>query len=162
MVNLKRIANLLSENPDILVRSVVLNTAQEKGQVVHGARALNSQLPTYLRKETSDYDILTKKPKKVAQNVAEQLRKQTSKPVSVEKAVHKGTYKVKVGDDYVADYTQIKRKPKVKKIVGVNYYSIKGIKQNIQKRLKDNSKEFRKEKDSDSLRRIKLSEVDFN
>jgi hypothetical protein len=127
-MNLKRIANLLNENPDLLVRSVVLNTAQEKGQVIHGTRALNPQLPTYLRKETSDYDILTKKPKKVAQKVAETLKRYTSRPVSVEKAYHKGTYKVKVGDEYVADYTQIKSKPKVKKILGVDYYSIKGIK----------------------------------
>jgi len=161
-MNLKRIATILNENPDILVRSVVLDTAQRKGQVIHGARALNPQLPTYLRKETSDYDILTTKPKKSAQEVLERLKRYTSKPVSIEKAVHKGTYKVKVGDEYVADYTQIKSNPKTKKILGVKYQDVSTIKRNIQKRLKDPSKEFRKEKDSDSLRRIKISEDTFN
>lgn len=159
---IKQIKSIDSEKPDLQIRSLVLKVAQEKDQIIHGARASNQQLPSYLRKDTSDYDILTKKPKKVAKEVLERLKRVTSKEVTLNKGVHKGTYKIKVNGESVIDYTQLKSKPKTKKILGNKYYDIKGIKKNIQKRLKDKTKEFRSEKDSDALRRIKLSEETFN
>jgi glutamate synthase domain-containing protein 2 len=147
---------------DIRIRALVLNKAQSKGQIVYGARAINQQVPDYLKKKTEDYDILTKKPKKSAQELANEIRKITSKQVSVEPAKHKGTYKVKINGESVVDYTQIKRTPKTKFSWGNKYYDIKSIKQNIAKRVKDPTKEFRKEKDLDAFRRIKLSEELFD
>ena len=57
----------LKSKPDLIIRALVLNTAQKKGQIVQGTRALNPQLPPRLQRETEDYDVLTKKPKKSAQ-----------------------------------------------------------------------------------------------
>ncbi len=159
---LKKAINALKSNPDLLIRKIVLDTAQKKKQIIHGTRAVNPQLPSYLRKDTIDYDILTKKPKKVATEVLEKLKRATSQDVRLEKGKHKGTYKIKLNKESIIDYTQLKSKPKTKKILGNEYYDIKGIKRNIQRRLKDPSKQFRAEKDSDVLRRIKFSEETFD
>jgi hypothetical protein len=147
---------------DIQIRTLVLNKAQSKGQIIYGARAINQQVPTYLRKETKDYDILTKNPKKSAIELANDIKRVTSKQVSVEPATHKGTYKVKVNGESVVDYTQLKGTPKIKKSWGNKYQDIKTIKRNIQKRIRDPTKEFRKEKDLEALGRIKISEETFN
>jgi hypothetical protein len=161
-MNLKKVANILEEKPDLLIRSLVLNEAERKKQIIYGARALNVQLPTYLRKETADYDILTKTPKKSAKELINKLKKHTSRDIELKSAKHKGTYKVKINGKTIVDYTQLKKTPKTKKVYGVRYYDVKSIKKNIQRRLKDKSKEFRKEKDLDALKRIKLSEDTFN
>ena len=163
-MNIKRIAKILEEKNENLINEVVLTKAQKGNQIVYGARAINRQLPTYLNKDTSDYDILTKNPKKSAQEIALELNRRLGREeFSVSKAKHLGTYKVKDSKgETIVDYTQLKRMPKVKESWGNKFYDIKSIKHNINKRLRDKSKEFRWEKDKEALNRIKLSEETFN
>lgn len=155
-MDLKRISSLLENKPDLLVRQVVLDTAQQKKQIIYGARAINIQLPTYLKKPTRDYDILTKKPKKTAKEVALILNKRFGDDVfTVEKASHKGTYKIKYKGETVVDYTQLKKNPKTKKVFGVGYRDIKSVKRSTQRLAKKPGTEFRREKDLSTLKRIK-------
>ena len=104
-MNLKNIAGVLDKNPDLLIRGTILREA-EKGQIIHGAMATNVQLPGYLRKQTKDYDIYTRKPRKNAVEMAKKLNKRLgSNRYEVVKGRHKGTYKVKTKNgDTVIDY----------------------------------------------------------
>lgn len=157
-MNLKRIAKILESKNDLIINDVILNKAEKENQIIHGARAYNYQSPTYLKKKTYDYDIFTKKPKKVAREVAKELSRRLNKEVKVVKGIHKGTYKVKLDNETIVDYTQIKRKPKTKKFWGTEVKSIQSIKRNTQRLLKNPNTEFRREKDLDTLDRIKRIE----
>ncbi len=154
-MNLKRIASILENKNDLIVREVVLDTAQKKGQILFGARAFNIQSPERLRKKTTDYDILTKKPKKAAQETAKTLRRRLREDVEVVKGRHKGTYRVKVGGEVVVDYSQLKSNPKTKNVFGAKVKSIKSIKRSTQRLVKKKGAEFRRDKDIDTLSRIK-------
>jgi len=153
-MNLKRLAKILENKNDLIINEVVLNTALKDGQIVHGARAFNIQSPTYLRKKTIDYDILTKRPKKVAKEVAEKLSRRLGKKVDVVKGSHKGTYRVKLNDETIIDYTQLKRRPRTKKIWGTEVRHLKSIKRDAKRLIRDPKKEFRREKDISTLQRI--------
>jgi len=155
-MNIQRIAKILERQNDLKIRQIILDTAQKENQIVHGSRAFNIQAPYYLRKKTKDYDILTTKPKKSAQSVSKRLRRVLGKDVKVVKGYHKGTYKVKVNGRTIADYTQLKTKPKVKKHWGIKVRDIKSIKRDAQRLLK--KVPYRKEKDLDTLQRIKQIE----
>ena len=150
-MNLPKIARFLDK--DLVVNEVVLNKAQKEGQVIYGARAYNYQSPTYLRKTTYDYDILTKKPKRSAKEVVKELSRRLDEKVELSKGQHKGTYRVKVAGEVVADYTQLKKKPKTKKVWGVENRNLKSIKRNVQRLLKKDLP-YRREKDLDTFNRI--------
>ena len=49
-MNLKKLAG----QDELVIRKVVLDMAQKKGQVIHGAREFNVQVPAHLRKKTED------------------------------------------------------------------------------------------------------------
>ena len=157
-MNVKRIARLLDNSNDLVINEVVLEKARKKGQIIHGARAFNKQAPTHLKKKTTDYDILTSKPKKSAEELAKTLRRRLGKEVKVSKGSHKGTYRVKVNGEVVADYTQIKTIPKTKKVWGTKVKSLKSIKRSTQRIVKKPSAEHRREKDIGTLDRIKRIE----
>lgn len=154
-MNLKRIAQIIESKNDLIINEVVLNKAEQENQIIHGARAYNYQSPDYLKKKTYDYDIFTKKPKKVAQDVAKILSRRLNREVNVVKGAHKGTYKVKLGKETIVDYTQLKSKPKIKKIWGTEVKSIQSIKRNASRLIKRKDTEFRRQKDLDTLNRIR-------
>lgn len=154
--------NPLNADSNLTIREIILNQAQKKNQIIYGARATNRQLPTYLNKETKDYDILTKNPKKSANELAKEIEKYTSKKAVVTKATHKGTYKVKVDNEPIVDYTQLKRRYPTKLVLANKYKSLSSIKKSLQKSVKKKSNEFRREKDLDTLNRIKINEETFN
>jgi hypothetical protein len=153
-MNLQRIAKILETKDDLIINEVILTQADKKGQVIYGARAYNYQAPAHLKKKTFDYDILSKKPKKSAQETARALSRRLGKGVSVVRGSHKGTYRIKIGKETIADYTQLKSKPKTKKKFGIEVKSLKSIKRNTQKLLKNKKTEFRREKDLDTFQRI--------
>jgi hypothetical protein len=153
-MNLQRIARLVNKN-ELAINEVVLDHAQKNEQIIYGARAYNSQSPGYLKKKTYDYDVLTKKPKHSANAVAEILARRLGRKTEVVKGTHKGTYRIKIDDEPIVDYTQIRSKPKTKKIWGNSYRDLKSIKRNAT-RLSNNPKmEYRKEKDLDTLAKIR-------
>ena len=157
-MNIKRLAKILEGSNDLVINEAVLSVAKKRNQILHGARAYNIQSPTHLRKTTQDYDILTKQPKKSAEELAEKLRRRLGKDVKVSKDSHKGTYRVKIDGTVVADYTQIKTKPRTKKVWGTEVKSLKSIKQSTQRIVKNKSTEYRREKDLSTLDRIKKIE----
>ena len=153
-MNLQRIAKILETKNDLIINDVILNKVIKESQIIHGARAYNYQSPPYLKKKTYDYDILTKKPKKSAQEVAKNLSRRLGKEVKVIRGKHKGTYRLKLNNEVIADYTQMKSKIDTKKVIGIKSRSLKSIKRNIKKLVKNPKKEFRRQKDLDTLERI--------
>ena len=153
-MNLPRIAQLLENKNDMVINDVILSSAQKKSQVIYGARAYNIQSPDHLKKKTTDYDILTCNPKKAAQETAEKLRQRLGKKVEVVKGSHKGTYRVKLDNEVVVDYTQLKRKQKTKNSWGIKVRTLKSIKRNAQRLVKNPKTEYRRTKDLDTLQRI--------
>ena len=153
-MNLPRIAQLLENKNDMVINDVILSSAQKKSQVIYGARAYNIQSPDHLKKKTTDYDILTRNPKKAAQETAEKLRQRLGKKVEVVKGSHKGTYRVKLDNEVVVDYTQLKRKQKTKNSWGIKVRTLKSIKRNAQRLVKNPKTEYRRTKDLDTLQRI--------
>lgn len=161
-MNIKRIARLI-DSGDIAIKQTILEKAQKDKQIIYGARAINAQLPTSINKDTEDYDILTKKPKKSAKELVEELNKKGKNKYYVEKAMHKGTFKVKdINGKTVVDYTQLRRLPKTTKYLGNDYYDKSSIKRNIAKSLNKKENDYRLNKDKDTLQRIKLSEMMFD
>lgn len=153
-----------NSNRDLIIRDAVLNKASKEKQVIYGARAINSQVPSHLRKKTTDYDILTAKPKKSAKDLAYELNRRVGRnEYKVIHAKHKGTFKVKdAKENTIVDYTQLKRTPKVNNSWGNSYKKLSSIKTHIKKSLGKEGNEFRREKDLDALSRIEMSEKTFD
>lgn len=145
----------LASQDDLVIRQVVLDMAQEQKQVIHGTRALNEQVPSNLRRETKDYDILTHNPRKSAREVVKTLKRRLGNNFKVVSGKHSGTFKVQREGKTIVDYTQKKGKVPSKKILGVKYKAIKTIKRGTQKLVKKKGAEFRREKDIDTLSRIR-------
>jgi hypothetical protein len=147
-------------NPE-LAEGLIKTELAKRGLTVYGARATNIQLPNYLNKDTNDYDVLAKKPKKTALEIINKLNKEfDGEYFRLEKAKHKGTFKIKsnVTDKTVVDITQVKKFPKSKEHLGISYRSLPSIKKTVKNVLKSGKAEFRREKDLDLLNRIELSE----
>ena len=158
-MNLQSISKNLEKDDGLWLRGIILRQA-EKGQVIHGAMATNVQLPIHLRSKTKDYDIFTPKPKKSAVAMAKKLNRAIGEErYTVVKGKHEGTYKIKSKEGKtIIDYTQLKRKPKTKKIYGNEYHDIKSIKRNVKRLIKKPETEYRREKDVGTLERIRRLE----
>jgi len=52
------------DNVSHTYQHMIAETVKEKKQIVHGQRALNKQLPPFLRKPTFDFDLWVNEPKK--------------------------------------------------------------------------------------------------
>jgi hypothetical protein len=152
-MNVQRLAKLL-QNREQVIREVVLNKSKDNNLILYGARGFNAQVPGYLRKKTTDYDLLSKKPKRTAKEIAETLSRRLEGNVNVKKAKHKGTYKIQINGENIIDITQLKKKPKTKRIFGTEVKDIKSIKRNTQRLLKNPNTEYRREKDMDTFNRI--------
>jgi len=145
--------------------AIIKDEASKRGQIIHGTRALNQQVPTYLKRKTLDYDVYTKKAKSSAQRVAEKLNIAYGRDeFEVVAGKHKNTWKVKSKSSgkTVADYTGQGKKPQSVNVLGVRYASSEALKSKARKLLKEESKRFRWDKDIDTLRRIKLTEEAFD
>lgn len=137
------------------IRNIILNLAVKRNQIVYGQQSVNEQLPSYLKRKTKDYDILTKNPKESAQELAELLNKQNGN-YKVVKAIYGRTWKVKNEQgETIADYTRPGRLPNTKNVLGVKYADLEYSKRKAQKILKKPEASYRWEKDRDLIDRIK-------
>ena len=156
--------NILSYTQDKQgIANAILDMAVKEKQIIYGARATNIQLPKHLQRKTSDYDILAKSPEKSAKELVEKLNKRYGDRFKVEKGKYERTWKVRDIETgrTIADYTKTKgRKPKTKNVLGVKYANIDYSKGKVKKMLKDESLEFRRDKDIETLRRIKEGGVE--
>jgi len=147
------------KNP-VLAELILKSELIKRKLITYGARASNVQLPPYLRKKTTDYDVLANKPKRTALEILKKLNKEFGGEFfSIKKAEHKGTYKIvsNVTKKTLLDVTQKKRTPKTTTIRGITYRKLPSIKKAIQRVIKKPSTEFRREKDLELLQRINLS-----
>ena len=139
-----------------LIPNTILSVT-ERHETIHGGRAVNAQIPLFLRRKTNDYDIFTRIPKKDAKQTERVLDKRFGgNYFYTEPAEHKGTIKVKsyiTGETY-ADYTKPDRKLQRKKIGGIYYVSLGFMQGQAKRALKNKEAKFRHAKDRDMLNRI--------
>lgn len=140
----------------------IIKSVTDKHETVHGAKAVNVQVPVWLRKSTQDYDIYSRTPKRDAAQLERKLDNEFGGDFfNVETAKHKGTFKVKskVTGETVADYTKVQQKniPR-KNIGGIHFASLEFMKKQSMAAIRSKDAEFRRQKDIDMLNRIKIAQ----
>jgi len=138
----------------------ILDTYDSR-EIIYGARAINKQVPAFLKRHTEDYDILTPSPLKDARQTEKALDKTFGGDYfRVEEAKHKGTFRVvdNIRDEAVADYTKQETKVPFRRIGGKKYIKLSYVKDHIKKTLRDKTAKYRHAKDRDSLNRILIHE----
>lgn len=142
---------------------------RNEGNVMYGARAMNAQLPLFLHRRTTDYDIYSKAPKKSAHKMDKVLDKHSGGDnYYVKPALHPGTYKVidkgldnsrGTPDDVgIVDFTKPTRKVKVVKIRGIKYAHLSERVKDARKSIANPEFQFRHEKDRKDIYRIRLGQ----
>lgn len=153
---------LFDRNRNVINRFVRGFLAKKKVGIVHGTRATNAQLPRYLRRETTDWDVFVKKPKLRADQLEETLDKRFRGDVfDVKKGV--GSPGVKVwkikskkylGEEGFVDFATPNRMvPSIAKR-GVRFATLADQKKIALQNLRKAETKFRREKDLNLLRRI--------
>lgn len=147
---------------------IIKECTKKEGNIIYGARSIQAQLGLISR-ETEDYDIFSKNPKKSANKTEKKLDKSIGFDYYyTEPAMHPGTYKVKTkgydmkkgtkDDEGIADYTTTpKPKPKVKVIGGLMYRDLKEEIAAKKRSLADKQYAFRHPKDQRDLTIIRTS-----
>lgn len=139
----------------------IIKKLARKGKIIYGAKAINAQLPYYLRKPTYDFDIFSNTPKKDAEKLESELDYRYGRDsFTVKQAKHRGTWKVKskITNKTIADFTKKTTKIPSKRINSNEYARLKWIKQKIKENLKKPENKYRFPKDREALRRINLYE----
>lgn len=129
--------------------------------VIYGARAMNKQLPDYLRVHTFDVDASSPNPEEEAKMIEEKLDKYFGEDLFYVKAAnHPGTFKVKnrATDEGVADLTKVPEPIPFVTIDGKKYstqeYSLSKIDQSLAS--DDEASLWRRDKDLSAKQRILL------
>ena len=146
------------------IPSIILSRTQ-KHEIIHGQQAVNAQISHHLHKQTTDYDIFTRTPKKDARETERALDKRFGfDAFKVEEGKHSGTWKVKskVNGETYADYTKPEKKIKTSNKFGKTYASLDYFKKHIKKTLRDPEAKFRHPKDKDTYNRIRIHENKFS
>lgn len=139
---------------------IIKQDAREDKDVVYGTQALNAQIPSYLRRQTKDWDIFTRGAKKEAKELETKLDSYYGGDYFyVKPAQHEGTYKVEsyVTGNEVADYTDKPKGIKSVKKNNIKYVPLSWIENSAKTTLKDKASVYRHEKDRDTLQRIKAA-----
>lgn len=149
------------------VSGTILRQAKKEGNIVYGAQAIKRKLGINAR-PTMDYDVFSKTPRKSAKTTETDLDKLFRKNVFyTKKGKNITTYKVKhIGKDAkpktkdditISDYTKTpKPEPKTFKFRGVKYRVLKEELAAKKKLLSNRTYGYRREKDLDDFRRIKM------
>ena len=144
---------------------VIIKEAKRRGDIIHGSRAVKSQIGLFGR-EPSDWDILAKNPRKSAKIVENKLDRLSGRDMYyLEEEQHKGTVRLKsVGFDNkkktrddvnVADYTPPSRNYKTNKLLdGLRVVDIDETLSDKRKALKRPEFKYRSEKDGEDVERI--------
>ena len=152
--------------------NIIEKEARSNRDIIYGARAMNAQLPLFMRRETQDYDVYSKKPRATADRIQRKLDKEVAggkDDFYMKPALHKGTYKVmhegadgkkRTRDDIgIVDYTSMPNQISTVRIEGIRYESIPSIAKRKKEILQDPESEYRHEKDRSDLERIKYSRI---
>lgn len=145
----------------IKVGEVIINHVKKRGLILFGQKATNRQLPEDLRKDTEDYDIMSKTPRKSAKRIERKLdRKFKGNFYKTRPARFGGTFKVIqiIGDKAIVDVGEKKENIKIVEKKGVKLASLEFQKGQIKKSLADPDSKFRHPKDREVRSRIKIAE----
>ncbi|MBW1784175.1 MAG: hypothetical protein JRL30_25975 [Deltaproteobacteria bacterium] len=149
-------------------KKTILEQVKKNKSTIYGGQAIKKRIGLFAR-PTQDFDILSKKPKKAANQLTNALNRifKRRKPYFMKPAMHPGTFKVKhrgmdrrknTQDDLeVADFTKPTRKHKTSKIDGVDYVALSEVVKDKKSSLGSEEFAFRHQKDQDDLNRIKLA-----
>lgn len=155
---------LFSRNKKVVNRVVRNFLAKNKVGIVHGTRATNAQLPSFLRKETTDWDVFVSNPKMKAMMLERALdRKFGGDFFRIKKGVGSPgirVWKIKdnINDESFVDFATSDRKvPSIPKR-GVQFATLKDQQKKAQENIRDPEAKFRREKDRSLLNRIKRFE----
>lgn len=148
-----------------ILDKIILNHTKKKKNIIYGAQSVKKQLGL-IGRQTNDYDIYSKQPKKDSIEVTNKLNRvsQTKIYYNILSKHHKGTYKIYyVGldgipytkdDKGIIDYTEMKKGVKYVIINGVRYSLLKNTIKDKKIALADKQYAFRHEKDRADLNRI--------
>lgn len=141
---------------DYIVRQML---SSDPPRVVYGGKAVNIQLPDYLRGATKDWDIYCHD----AEQTAYKLEKRLDQAFGgdyfrVQPAKHEGTFKVvsKVTGNAVADISIPSKTISYHTIEGIRYATLDEQVTNIKRILTEPESRFRWPKDREVLQRIEL------
>ena len=144
----------------------VKKQAKKNNEVIFGARSLKRRMGLIgLARQTTDWDVKTKNPKKSAKMLERTLDKNARRDDYYSKpALHPGTWKVmdkgfdrrKGTDDDIgiADYGKMEKGFKHSKVDGIKYSTLRQEAFQRRKSLKDPASSFRHEKDARDLKLI--------
>jgi len=151
--------------------SIIRKQIRNDNNTIYGARSMNAQLiPSMIRRQTEDYDVLSKNPKQSAEKLEKALDANAGYDAYYTKpAEHKGTHKVisrgmvrgvKTDDYTVADFTNPSsyRNVRTVKKNNLSYAHISERKKDALNSLNNPAYSFRHEKDRDDLNRINFSQ----
>lgn len=146
-----------------LINRFVRQRLGKTKRIVHGSRASNVQLPRFLNRVPGDWDVLAKNPKKAAKGMEKWLDKKfkgdffSVRPGATKKLkVHK-VFANTTGRG-VVDFSLPDRKIPTVTVKQIRWATLKDQKQRALKNVKDPSKAFRRSKDLDLLKRIRIFE----
>ncbi len=155
---LKKLDNFYKNK--FIIEQKILNQVRNNESIIHGQRAFNFFMPSHLDRHTEDYDVFSKNPKKSAKQLEKALEKALNGNFfDIKKGRFKDTYKVvsKVSNKSVADFTKPSKKIPIKKSFdNIKYATIKFQEKKLKKLVKDPAKKFRRDKDKESLKKIKV------
>jgi len=156
-------AEVFKRNRKVVNRVIRGRLAKTK-RVVHGSRAQNALLPSFLKKKTVDWDVFAKNPKKAATNMEKALdRKFKGDFFRIEKGTGSpgvNVWKVKsnITDEGFVDYANAPRKVPTVFKRSVQFATLADQKKQALKNVKNPETKFRREKDLDFLKKIKRFE----
>lgn len=152
------------------IKRVIKKQVRKSDSILFGAQSINAQLDPPLRRETIDFDIFARKPKKFARKLERNLDKAFGGDFFFTKpALHKGTTKVvhegfdnrkNTKDDFtVADVSAFPRPvPRTKKVDGIRVVSLGFTAKTKLKAIRDPEFKFRRTKDQSDLDRIRIQQ----
>lgn len=150
---------LFKRNRNVVNRVIRGFLAKRKVGVVHGTRATNAQLPKGLQRETLDWDVFVKKPKKRAMQLERALDKKFRGDFfEVKRGVGSPgikVFKVKstlTGEGF-ADFASTDNLPPSIAKRGVQFATLKQQVEKAKANVKNPSLKFRRAKDLDLIRR---------
>jgi len=123
--------------------NVIEHQVKAKKNIIYGARALNAQLPRTLYRKTKDYDIWSKRPAQMADNLQEQLDDVVRYDGYYDEAWKsksgKQVYSVIERDtgEVIADFTKTPTGTKYTLVSGIRYQTLKNAKLHYRQILAD-------------------------
>ena len=158
----KQLENYYRNEPEVTNKAIVafLRDSRNPRMIVFGTKAVNAYLPSWLDKETKDWDIVSvEKAEEMAGKLERILDKRYGGDFfGVEPAIHPGTFRIrsKVTGVIVADISLKDRNIDFRRLKGVNYATLDWLENEAERLIANPEAKFRRSKDKDTLQRIRV------